>query len=445
MKPAFAGEDSDTSAAPRVFDLAPAMPQGSAPEWPDARWVGDIRLDLLGDHDRIRLQDAVGYDRARLLVRDGASVLGFVDVPSPGGLVSRAALDAAVLQLAPLPRRIEPVPSALGTPSITVIVCTRDRASQLRLALSAILALEYPNFTVVIVDNASKTTDTADLVRREFADPRVSLVTEPIAGLSRARNTGLAAATGEIVAFTDDDVVVDASWLTELAAAFGREPEAGCVTGLVPSGELRSRAQQYFDERVSWSRNLAPMSYSLARPPADSPMFPFSVGDFGTGANFALRRDLLLSLGGFDQALGVGTRTGGGEDIDMFTRVLLAGRALVVQPSAIVWHRHRADLSALRVQAIGYGTGLGAWLTKILLNRRTASMAMRRGPVALARLISIAFHPRASSTVDRATVSSSGDELHREIRRVGMLELISVLRGPANYLMQRRADRGAER
>src|SRR5687767_1821551 len=94
----------------------------------------------------------------------------------------------------------------------------------------------------------------------------------------------------------------------------------------------------------------------MADPPADPPTFPFCVGAFGTGANFALDRRTALALGAFDPALGVGTRTGGGEDIDMFTRVIREGHSLVVQPSAIVWHRHRAEPEDLIVRAPGART-----------------------------------------------------------------------------------------
>jgi hypothetical protein len=206
----------------------------------------------------------------------------------------------------------------------------------------------------------------------------------------------------------------------------------------VPSGELRTAVQAFFDDRVSWSRNLRPRRFSIADPPAGLPMFPFSVGEFGTGANFALRRSYALGIGGFDTAFGVGTRTGGGEDLDMFTRVILAGQSLVVEPSALVWHRHRDDLAALRHQARGYGTGLGAWLTKIALNPRTAILALRRSPTALVHL----FRKGGGALPDsgeRMTVTASATDgaLRREINRVGWYELACVARGPWAYFRQR--------
>jgi GT2 family glycosyltransferase len=409
--------------------------EGTLPEkWAGVRWVGEVELGSLAEHSHLRLLNSEGYERARLLVRDGAAVRGFVDLDAAGGTLDRRALDAAVASLPQVP----PAPPAASSPSITVVVCTRDRAPLLRGALQAILGLDYPCFDIVVVDNASRTTATQDLVHNEFADPRVSLVLEPTPGLSNARNTGLRHARGDIVAFTDDDVIVDRAWLREISAGFEKDPAAVCVTGLVPAGEVRSRAQHYFDGRVSWSKSVVPQVYSLAKPPAGMPTFPFCIGAYGTGANFAIDRRAALRLGGFDPALGVGTRTGGGEDIDMFTRVVLAGHSLVVQPSAIVWHRHRDDMEALRVQARGYGNGLGAWLAKIMLNPRTARLALARSPRAVHNLL-------ANARVPKGDDGSSAPVLAKdpEIGKVLKLELLSVFRGPFNYLLQRRVAKNA--
>ena len=417
-----------------ALELVPAMESHSLPDWPGARWIGTVDLENLAEHTLLKLQNHTGYERARLLVREGTAVRGFVDVATPGGMLERTVLERAV---AVLPA-VTPASRESSTPSVTVIVCTRDRSSLLRGALDAILRLDYPNFDVLVVDNAARTSETSDMVREEFQDPRIALIPEPVPGLSNARNTGLRNAKGDIVAFTDDDAIVDKAWLREIAAGFERAPDAACVTGLVPAGEVRSRVQGYFDDRVSWSKTVAPKVYSLAEPPADLPRFPFCPGAFGTGANFALDRRTALSLGGFDTALGVGTRTGGGEDIDMFTRVILEGFSLVVQPSAIVWHRHRDDLGELRVQARSYGNGLGAWMTKILMNPRTARLALARSPGAARNFLQ---NDRASRRArgDGRTVPDSWDA---QLAKVLRLELFSVALGPFYYLLERRSGGG---
>jgi GT2 family glycosyltransferase len=423
--------------------LVRPMAGSAAPTWEGALWIGALDVDDLARPDLgdVVLTDPEGHRGARLLVRRGRSVLGFVDAPVVDGRVS---VDLLRSEVAALPLAVAPV-EPIHLPTVTVVLCTRDRAEHLRGALRSVLRLDYPSFDVVVVDNAAATDETRDLVRTDFDDPRVRYLEEPVPGLSSARNAGLAAATGDIVAFTDDDVVVDNQWLHGLAAGFAQGEDVACVSGLVPSGELRTPVQRFFDDRVSWSRNVATRVFRLAEPPADLPLFPFSVGAFGTGANFALRRRPALLLGGFDTAFGVGTPTGGGEDLDVFTRVLLAGHALVVEPSALVWHRHRSDLAALRLQATGYGTGLGAWLTKIALDPASLRLALRRAPGAI-RVLAAKRRVDAPSggSAESASASSAPQDadLDREIARTARHELVSVARGPHLYLRQRRRGAG---
>lgn len=409
--------------------------------WAGARWIGSVDITELVPCSHLVLRNHEGYARARLLIRENGTVRGFVDVEAPGGVLEREMLDHVVAGMPKVTSLPSPAGhSGLGAPSITVVVCTRNRTGLLRSALKTVLAVDYPNFDVLVVDNAASTSETADMIKTEFADSRVHFVSEPIPGLSHARNTGLRHARGEIVAYTDDDVVVDSAWLKFIADAFERVPAAACVTGLVPAGELRSPAQAFFDQRVSWSKSLTPKIYSLADPPPGHPTFPFCIGEFGTGANFALKRSVALSLGGFDTDLGVGTRTGGGEDVDMFTRVILGGYPLVVQPAAIVWHRHRDDFASLLVQARGYGLGLGAWLTKILSNPRTARIALARSPRAARSFLKNAVGSHPASGI----ASHSHDLLwDRQLAKVLRVELCAVALGPLNYLLEHYEKRRA--
>ena len=262
------------------------------------------------------------------------------------------------------------------TRSVTVVLCTRDRPALLRTALESILAVDYSEFDIIVVDNAPESDATRQYVMG-LSDPRVRVIDEPRPGLSRARNTGLSAATGDIVAFTDDDVVVDRYWLRALLDGFDRGTSVSCVSGIVPAGEIRTPAQAFFDRRVGWSEFTDPCVFDWGHPPRDIPLFPFAVRRYGTGANFAVERDVVLRLGGFDEALGAGTAVGGGEDIDMFFRILRSGRQLVHDPAAIVWHRHRTDSEGLLAQTRGYGLGLGAWLAKITGDPGTASLAIK--------------------------------------------------------------------
>ncbi|WP_049976548.1 glycosyltransferase family A protein [Curtobacterium sp. B8] len=313
-----------------VLTLQPAMPAAEPPTWPGAAWVGAVDRHRALAADAVVLADAEGFRRARLLVRDGRELAGSVDVAiGPGGALDPAETARALRALRATGLPAGPTGAPVGR--ITVVVATRDRPEDVRRCVASVLASEWDDLEVIVVDNAPSTSATRDVVA-SFADARLQYVLEARAGVSRARNAGLAAATGDVVAFVDDDVVVDAWWAAALAAAYARDADVVCVTGLVPSGELRTPTQRYFDERVTWARNTDRRVYRTAEPPADLPLFPFSVGAFGTGANMSLRREAALELGGFDVALGPGTPARAGEDPDLFTRVLSPGGALAVSP-----------------------------------------------------------------------------------------------------------------
>ena len=289
--------------------LQPPMAQKNTPE-ADAVWIGQIdvrELKALGEGERIQLANGDGYRSAKIMLRDGLSMRGFVLSDVQDGLLPASFPAEALAQKSESTAAV----SLTAYPSFTVAICSHERAEELRDALRSVVALDYPNFEVVVVDNAPSTDATRRMLAEEY--PEVHYVCEPRKGLSNARNTAVANATGEYIAFTDDDVIVDKYWLQALAAEFRTDASIGCVTGLVPSGELATKTQRYFDSRVTWGDNAQHRMFRLGEAYPDLPAFPFSVGAYGTGANFAMRRDLGLK---FDAALGAGRPTGGGEDID---------------------------------------------------------------------------------------------------------------------------------
>ncbi len=400
------------------------MSPGGEPEWPGAVWIGECDTADLDGAGPLALAGAEGYHGARLLVRDGRTLLGFVTVPVTQGSVSRPALREAV---ATLPQRTpEPDPP---TPPISVVMCTRDRAALLAEALESVLATDYPTFEVIVVDNAGSTDETRGFAANH-PDDRVRYVSEPRPGVSRGRNRGLRAAAYDIVAFVDDDVIVDRHWLTGLAAGFARADDVALVCALVASGEVRTRPQAWFDNRVSWDDARTPRQYRLADPPRDVPLFPFQVGAYGTGACFAVKRRVYQRVGALDVAMGPGTPTMGGEDIDLFVRVVCGGWAVAVEPAAVVWHRHRAEITALTTQARGYGVGLGAWITKTALNPRLLRLALPLLPAAVGRIRTLA----TGGSADPEQVDREFGLPHGYTRALGHLEVRSALLGPVRYV-----------
>jgi GT2 family glycosyltransferase len=336
--------------------------------------------------------DSAAYDGALLLVRMGRLPVGYAFL-APGELdaneIARqvwsqtsAGINAqrAHSGLAPVDSLpVEGIPVAADAaaetdkPMVSIVLCTRDRPESAMTALRNLAALRYESFEIIVVDNAPCTDATREAVRAEFGnDPRIRYVREPRPGLSCARNRGVAESAADIVAFTDDDVKVDPWWIDGIARGFLAAPGIACVTGLIATAQLENDSQLYFHLREGWGTECEPRVFDLAENRDDSPLYPYSAGIFGAGANFAISRTVLKELGGFDEALGAGTLSGGGEDLDMFMRVILSGHRLAYEPSAIVWHFHRTDLAGLKKQMRAYGSGLTAALFAIMIKYRRA-------------------------------------------------------------------------
>jgi glycosyltransferase involved in cell wall biosynthesis len=265
-------------------------------------------------------------------------------------------------------------------PLVSVVVGTHNRASQLRNCIAPLLALRYPNYEVLIVDNAPADAATAQLIQREFADdPRLRYLREDRPGISWARNLGLLEARGGIVAFTDDDVVVDPDWLTEMVKGFDAAGDVVCVTGLVLPLELETSAQFWYEESggFRWFQGDGGVDRLFQAQVRAQDWFSkrvfdgskrhvhlYRAGLFGCGASMAFKADFLKSIGGFDPAMGSSGPSRCGQDIAAFFQVIMRGHKLAYEPSALVFHQHRRDFDALRRQIRNYGIGLTAYLTK---------------------------------------------------------------------------------
>jgi O-antigen biosynthesis protein len=337
--------------------------------------------------------DGAAYTQVRLLVRMQAIPVGYallrpeaLDAGSAASQVwaqlgpainaRRAARGLAPLGALPvqgIERDVSLVPELTEYPLVSVVMCTRDRPAGALVTLRGLAALRYEPFEIVVVDNAPNSDATQMAVRAEFgADPRVRYITEPRPGLSYARNRGVTASAGQIVAFTDDDVRVDPYWLDGIVRGFQQDADVACVTGLIPTAEIDNAVQLYFDQRATWGASCEGRLFDLTGHRDAAPLYPYSAGIYGTGANFALSARALKELGPFDEALGAGSPCGGGEDLDMFMRVILAGRTIAYEPSAIVSHVHRADLAQLSRQMVAYGSGCTAALTAVVMRHPRA-------------------------------------------------------------------------
>ena len=215
-------------------------------------------------------------------------------------------------------------------PSLSLVVCTRDRAEQLRRCLGHVARAELPaRFELVVVDNGS-TDHTGPVVAdhaRTAPYPVVALC-EPVPGLARARNRGAAAAGGAVLAFTDDDCLVERTHAARLAAAFAALPIGFASGRVLAAGEGEAPAA------------LQPAaSFRFLRP--GRPVRPGT----GQGANLAVRAAALGAVGGFDERLGAGTPFRC-EDVDLVARLLAAGVLGAHLPGVVVRHAHGRDGAA---------------------------------------------------------------------------------------------------
>jgi GT2 family glycosyltransferase len=322
-----------------------------------------VQVDLDAAPRVIRIRDDVGGVLV-VLLRQGHPV-DLLRLPRPAtGVLS----SHDVLQSSAADRLASTAPVVAPAMPVSVVVCTRERPADLERCLESLVAARTEGHEIIVVDNAPVTTHTAQVVAR-FG---VGSAVEHRVGLNRARNAGIAAATHDVVAFVDDDVVVSPGWVSAIGACF-TEPAVGAASGLVLPLELETDAQEEFELYSGYRRVLQRRVY------ARSGLRSSAAAVVGVGANMAYRRDLVQSLGGFDVRLDAGTRTRSGGDTDMFARVLDVGRLIVYSPNAHVWHRHRRTTREMRSCVFGYSVGTYSVLTKRLVEQRDLGAVVTAG------------------------------------------------------------------
>jgi GT2 family glycosyltransferase len=313
--------------------------------------------------------------------------------------------------------------SSASRTSVSVVVTTCCDPVPLERCLRSVLACDYDNVEVIVIENRPGSRATREMLARHFGDRReLRYFEERRRGLSHARNTGLAAADGELVAFADDDTVVDPGWIRRSVEAFERAGSVDCVTGLILPLELETESQLLLEQFAGFGKGFRRRTYRLSAARNGEPLFPYAPGKIGSGANTIVRRDVARELGGFDPALGAGTAAAGGEDLDLYIRLILKGHEIAYEPSAIVWHRHPDGPDRLRRQVYRYGVGLGATFAKQLI----------RGP---ARLELLRATPAGVRYATDPGSRKNAAKTSRYPRRLEWLERVGIPAGPGAYLV----------
>jgi glycosyltransferase involved in cell wall biosynthesis len=281
------------------------------------------------------------------------------DTGEPGRTLDRERLVAAVPAdtLARAKRIVEQEAAKSRTQPVetSVVICTRDRPDALARCLASFSRQTLRPTQIIVVDNAPTDERTREVVHAAIAE----YVREDRPGLDIARNAGARAARGDIVAYTDDDVILHPRWLERLADAFDA-PDIMAVTGLVLPAELETAPQRLFETYWGFGRGYRRKDFGNAFFSADRTR-GCRVWEIGAGANMAFRRKVFEVAGFFDERLDVGA-AGCSGDSEYWHRVLTHGGLCRYEPSAVAYHYHRRDFPGLENQIFHYMRGHSAAL-----------------------------------------------------------------------------------
>jgi len=248
-----------------------------------------------------------------------------------------------------------------GFPRLDIAICTHQRPDRLARCITSLQSYNMPSehIRLLVIDNAPKDECTAQTVK---GFPSVVYIREPKPGLDFARNRAIAESDAELLAFLDDDVVVDQCWLEGLREAWAMNPDAGGFTGPILPLELDTTAQVVFERIGGFGKSFARVRFTDVLP--ECPTYAVGAGLFGAGANMVFRRAALERIGGFDNALDTGAPLPGGGDLDIFYRLVRSGYPLVREPKLLVYHEHRREYTKLRHQMWTWGLGTMAYVNK---------------------------------------------------------------------------------
>ncbi len=215
-------------------------------------------------------------------------------------------------------------------PRVSVVVCAYDAERTIDQCLASLAVLNYPDYEVIVVNDGSRDRTLAIAESHGYC----RIISQSNRGLSVARNVGAAAATGEIVAYTDSDCVADPDWLSYLVAKMEASNLAACGGPNFPPPE----------------DTLVPAVVAVAPGGPTHVLLSDEIAEHIAGCNMAFRREALMQLGGFDPIY-----RAAGDDVDICWRFQDAGYVIGYSPAAVVWHFRRNTVTAYCNQQRGYG------------------------------------------------------------------------------------------
>jgi glycosyltransferase involved in cell wall biosynthesis len=215
-------------------------------------------------------------------------------------------------------------------PKVSIVVCSYNGARTLHDCMTSLQDLHYPDYEIILVDDGSK--DDTQEIMQQF--PRVQNIRQKNRGLSVARNVGIAAGTGEVIAFTDSDCMVDRDWLYFLVQTLLSSNFAA-----VGGPNISPPATDWIQATVG----VAPGSPSHV-------LLTDTIAEHVPGCNMAYHKWALEMIGGFDPEY-----RKAGDDVDVCWRLMQSGYQIGFSPAAVVWHYRRFEVRTYFSQQVGYG------------------------------------------------------------------------------------------
>lgn len=244
--------------------------------------------------------------------------------------------------------------------SISVVICSRNRPDSLRQCLRALLAADLaPVCEIIVIDQSSAPLELEPALAQAGAPLRYQW--QPGRGLAKARNQALRLASGQIIAFTDDDCLVTHSWAAEIERVFREQPGVDGVFGRVlAAGDPREITYHHFRTafgELAYATRPGPLFCSALFDQAQAASYDrpiMTVEHLGSGNNMAFRRAVFEQHGMFIELLGAGGWLRSGEDTELHYRLLRAHRALAYAPDVLIYHNRwmtPAESAALEDQS----------------------------------------------------------------------------------------------
>ncbi len=412
----------------------------------DPIWVTswDVRTDCT--HVDVPTDEPVRYGSARVLVTDGIDPVGFVNAPIDGGRVAIASAAEALLNdhrsktsgtASPSATATQPTSGVVeagdalvgATPDlVSVIITTNNRPAELRAVLRGLEMQQRRADEVIIVDNGG--VDRRPQLGLDELDFPVRYVQAPSIGMCFSRNVGARRAKGDLLVYLTDDAIPAPHWLDELVRAAG-QPGVGAAYGATVPLRLENPGQILFEQAFNWSAKQG-LDARILEPfgVATDPLAPYRLSDFPAGAQMALWRHWYDEVGGFDDAIGAGTLVRGGDDLDITSRLLIAGSRVALQPSALAWHDDDTTLDSLPNKMYAYGTGLFGFLMKHLVDPTSRPVLLRRIPVGIKLVATAPWNVEGIESIEPDPVAIPGDMKLRHFK--------GRIAGPLLYLRSRR-------